>query len=57
LAFSKLHPTKPFERIPAWEGLSTKNIPFLIWLDYLVATAQRKSGVGSTYLVPYQAIP
>jgi len=57
LAFTKLHPTKPFERIPAWEGLSIKNIPFLIWLDYLVATAQRKSGLGSTYLVPYQAIP
>ena len=57
LAFTKLHPTKPIDRIPAWESLSVKNIPFLIWLDYLVATAQRKSGIGSTYLVPYQAIP
>jgi hypothetical protein len=60
LAFTKLHPTKPLEVVPSWESLSSKNIPFLIWLDYLVATAQRKSGLGSTYLVSaggYQAIP
>lgn len=60
LAFTKLHPTKPFERTPAWESLSLKNIPFVVWLDYLIATAQRKSGLGSTYLLSsgaYQAIP
>jgi hypothetical protein len=59
LAFTKLHPTKPLEKLPTWEGLSEKNVPFVIWLDQLVATAQRKSGLGSTYLVAtgYQAIP
>lgn len=57
LAFTKLHPTKPMEKVPAWEGLSTGNVPFLIWLDYLIATAQRKSGLGSTYLIPYQGLP
>jgi hypothetical protein len=60
LALTKLHPLKAFERIPAWEQLSAKNIPYLLWLDYMVATAQRKSGLGSTYLVSaggYQAIP
>jgi hypothetical protein len=59
LAITKLHPTKPFERLPTWESLSIKNIPFLIWLDYMVATAQRRTGLGSTYLVAtgYQAIP
>jgi len=60
LAFTKLHPTKPLEKLPTWEGLSDKNVPFVIWLDQLVATAQRKSGLGSTYLsIPfgYQALP
>ena len=60
LALTKLHPLKSFEKIPAWEQLSAKNIPFLLWLDYMVGTAQRKSGLGSTYLVSaggYQAIP
>jgi hypothetical protein len=60
LALTKLHPLKSFEKIPAWEQLSAKNIPYLLWLDYMVATAQRKSGLGSTYLVSaggYQAIP
>lgn len=59
LVLTKLHPTKPIERLPVWEGLSSKNIPFLLWLDAIAATAQRKSGLGSTYLVGtgYQALP
>ena len=60
LILTKLHPLKPVEKIPAWEQLSSQNIPFLLWLDQVVATAQRKSGFGSTYLVSaggYQAIP
>lgn len=60
LAFTKIHPLKPKEIVPSWEGLTLKNVPFVIWLDQLIATAQRKSGLGSTYLVSsggYQAIP
>lgn len=60
LFLTKLHPLKPVEKIPAWEQLSPQNIPFMLWLDQVVATAQRKSGFGSTYLLSaggYQAIP
>jgi hypothetical protein len=50
---TKVHPLKPFEILPTWEGLSLKNIPYVIWLDQLVASAQRCSALGSNYIVPY----
>jgi hypothetical protein len=52
---TKIHPSKPKEILPAWEGLSTKNFPFIIWLDQLVATAQRNALLGNSYVAPYFA--
>jgi hypothetical protein len=57
VAFTKLHPTKPVDRLPSWESLSIKNIPFLVWLDQLIGTAQRKGGLGSAYVIPYVSVP
>lgn len=50
---TKVHPFAGFEQLPSWEKISTKNIPFLIWLDQLVATAQKAGGIGSNYVAPY----
>ena len=50
---SKLHPFSAKEILPTWEKLSTKNVPFVIWLDQFVATAQKQSGIGSDYVLPY----
>lgn len=50
---TKIHPVKPNEKLPSWEGLTLKNIPFTLWLDQLVATAQRGALLGSDYVVPY----
>jgi hypothetical protein len=53
LALSKIHPFSSKEILPSWEKLSLKNIPFVIWLDQLVATAQRQGGICSDYVMPY----
>jgi hypothetical protein len=53
LALSKIDPRKAIEKIPPWEGLSLKNIPLLLFLDQLAATAQRSVILNSDYLVPY----
>ena len=50
---TKVHPFDSKEILPTWEKMSLKNIPFVIWLDQLVATAQRQGGFGSDYVVPY----
>jgi hypothetical protein len=50
---TKIHPVKTAEKLPSWEGLTLKNIPFTLWLDQLVATAQRGALLGSDYVVPY----
>lgn len=50
---SKLHPFSAKEILPTWEKMSPKNVPFVIWLDQLVATAQKQSGIGSDYVLPY----
>jgi dGTP triphosphohydrolase len=52
---TKVHPTKSpdLEKLPMWEGLTLKNIPFTLWLDQLAATAQRGALLGSDYVVPY----
>jgi hypothetical protein len=53
LVLSKLHPFSPKEILPSWEKMSTKNLPFVIWLDQFVATAQKQSGICSDYVIPY----
>jgi hypothetical protein len=53
---TKIDPTKSHEKLPLWEGLSLKNIPYLIWLDQLVATAQRNALLGSDYVAPYTSL-
>ena len=50
---TKLHPFEAKEMLPSWEKMSTKNLPFMIWLDSLVATAQKQGGFGSNYIAPY----
>lgn len=53
LALTKLHPYSPKEVLPSWDKMSLKNIPFVIWLDQLIATAQRQGGIASDYVAPY----
>lgn len=53
IVLTKIYPFAAKEPLPTWEKLSLKNIPFVIWLDQLVATAQRQGGLGSDYLAPY----
>lgn len=53
IVLSKVHPFSPKQVLPAWEMLSLKNIPWLIFLDQLVATAQRNGGLVSDYVIPY----
>ena len=50
---TKLHPFYAYQVLPSWEGLSTNNIPFIVWLDQLAATAQRQGGLCSDYVIPY----
>jgi hypothetical protein len=54
VVLSKVHPTKSpdLEKLPMWEGLTLKNIPFTLWLDQLAATAQRGTLLGSDYVLP-----
>jgi len=53
LVLSKIYPFSAKEPLPTWEKLSMKNIPFVIWLDQLIATAQRQGGLVSDYVIPY----
>lgn len=50
---TKIHPFVANEKLPTWEKMSLENIPFVIWLDQLVATAQKQGGLGNSYLAPY----
>lgn len=50
---SKIHPFSAKELLPSWEKLTLENVPFVIWLDELAATAQRQGGMGSDYVIPY----
>jgi hypothetical protein len=56
LILTKLHPFSANQKLPSWEQLSLSNVPFVIWLDQLIATAQKQGGLGSNYLLPYWAI-
>lgn len=53
LALSKIDPRKAIDKLPPWEGLSLKNIPLLLFLDQLAATAQRTALLQSDYIPPY----
>jgi hypothetical protein len=53
LVLSKIHPFSAKESLPTWEKLSLKNVPFVIWLDQLISTAQRQGGLASDYVAPY----
>ena len=53
LILSKIHPFSAKEPLPSWEKLTLKNLPFVIWLDQLIATAQRQGGLVSDYVIPY----
>ena len=54
---TKIHPLKAQEVLPTWESLSAKNIPYMVWIDQLVATAQRKALLASVYVPPFVSIP
>lgn len=51
--FTKVDPFRAIEKMPPYERLSLKNVPFVLFLDMLVATSQRYGGVGSNYVPPY----
>lgn len=57
LALTKINPAKATEKLPRWEGITLKNIPYVVWLDQLAASAQRYSLLGSDYIVPYFTPP
>jgi len=50
---TKVHPFDAREIFPTWEKLTLQNTPYVIWLDQLIATAQRQGGFGSDYVTPY----
>lgn len=54
---TKIHPTKPIDKLPTWESLSMQNIPFVLFLDQIAATAQRATLLGSNYVAPPYFIP
>ena len=53
LVLTKIHPFEPYEMMPSWEKMSTKNLPFVIWLDRLISTSQKQAVFGSDYVAPY----
>lgn len=53
LVLSKIYPFSAKEPLPSWEKLSLSNVPYVIFLDQLIATAQRQGGIGSDYVLPY----
>lgn len=53
LVLTKMHPFMSKELLPPWEKMSVKNVPYMIWLDQLIATAQKQGGFGSDYVTPY----
>jgi hypothetical protein len=53
LALTKIYPFAGREILPSWDKLSLKNVPFVIWLDALIATAQKQGGICSDYVAPY----
>ena len=50
---TKINPLYAVQPLPSWEQLSTSNLPFMLWIDQFVATAQKNSGLFSDYVIPY----
>ena len=57
MALTKINPIKATEILPPWEGLTLKNIPYVVWLDQLAASSQRYSILASDYVIPYFTPP
>lgn len=51
--FTKTDPFRAIEKLPPYERISLKSVPFVIFLDMIAATAQRYGGIGSNYVAPY----
>jgi len=56
LVMTSVNPFSAIEKIPAYERMSLKNVPFVIFLDMIAASAQRKGGIGSDYVIPYTTL-
>lgn len=52
-ALTNIDPFRAIEKLPPYERISMKNVPFLIFLDMMAATAQRYGGLASNYVPPY----
>ena len=52
ILLTKIHPVKPIDKLPSWEGLTLKNMPLVIFLDQIAATAQRGALLWSWYYPP-----
>ncbi len=50
---TKIYPFAAKDILPTWERMSLQNIPFVVWLDQLIATAQKSGGISSDYVAPY----
>jgi len=55
-AITKIYPFAAKEILPSWEKMSLSNLPFVIWLDQLIATAQKQGGIASNYIAPYYLV-
>lgn len=53
---TKIHPYVSYDAFPQWEKLSTDNLPFMVWVDWFLYTAQKHAGLGSDYIAPYRAL-
>ena len=52
---TKLHPYVAYEFTPQWEQLSTGNLPFMLWFNWFLYTAQ-KNTMFSDYVAPYTSL-
>jgi hypothetical protein len=48
-----VNPLSALQKTPPWEGLCLKNVPYVLFLDMLAASAQRYGGIGNSYIAPY----
>jgi hypothetical protein len=52
-ALTNIDPFRAIEKLPPYERISMKNVPYLIFLDMMATTAQRYGGLASNYVPPY----
>lgn len=53
ITMTSVDPFRAIEKIPPYERISLKNVPYVIFLDMIAASAQRMGGIGSNYVIPY----